>query len=201
MKQIIIILLLLPLPFFLGSLYIFNDSFWEHSFDRYAVQDEFDADIKDAHDTIILYLLDKKDSLPDSLSYNQKEIVHMDDVKVVFQGFLLVLKIIIILLGLFFIFNQSYKNYSGAFYHAGLISIIIFVILALLFVFSFAFSFSSFHTLFFAAGSWVFSPGDTLVTLYPSGLFADLFRDVMLLTAFYSLLFMIPKIYKQHRGQ
>jgi len=110
--------------------------------------------------------------------YNDREISHMIDVKVLIQkmlNFFYVILGIYILVLIVSIINKNsqyfYKGLSrGGWLTIGLISVIIAGI-----VISFDQLFTLFHKLFFTGETWLFNYSDTLIRLFPMRLWQDAF--------------------------
>ncbi len=110
--------------------------------------------------------------------YNDREISHMIDVKVLLQkmlNFFYVILGIYILVLIVSIINKNsqyfYKGLSrGGWLTIGLISVIIAGI-----VISFDQLFTLFHKLFFTGETWLFNYSDTLIRLFPMRLWQDAF--------------------------
>lgn len=109
--------------------------------------------------------------------YNDREISHMVDVKVLL---IKTLNIFYALIGIYLlIFLYSLKNHSR-FFKKGIanggwftIGIIFFIIVGI--VISFDQLFTLFHKLFFTGDTWLFNYSDTLIRLFPIRLWQDAF--------------------------
>lgn len=113
--------------------------------------------------------------------YNERELSHMLDVKIVVQGALKVLYVGLVILaglGIWAWFGKWWKAYlaglqSGGWLTVALLGgIILFVLLAFGVIFVF------FHELFFASGTWTFYYSDTLIRLFPERFWRDTFLMV-----------------------
>lgn len=110
--------------------------------------------------------------------YNDREISHMIDVKVLLQKMLNIFYVILGIYFLFYITSLKNKNYlyfykglsRGGWLTIGLITIIIAGI-----VISFDQLFTLFHKLFFTGETWLFNYSDTLIRLFPMRLWQDAF--------------------------
>jgi integral membrane protein (TIGR01906 family) len=134
----------------------------------------------------ITYLFDRsnRSSLADlkfedgSNIYNEREISHMVDVKILLRK---ALNVFYIFLGIYLIiFLLSYKAKttktllkglsSGGWLTIGIIGLIIAAV-----VISFNQLFTLFHKLFFTGDTWLFNYSDTLIRLFPMRLWQDAF--------------------------
>jgi len=126
--------------------------------------------------------------------YNDRELSHMDDVKVLVQQGLFIYTIvwISILTCSFLLFLMKHTGYIWKGLRAGgwlLIFIINAIILSIALDFS-AF-FTWFHTLFFLGDSWIFYYSDTFIRLFPLRFWSDAFIDVSILSLIIALLAII----------
>lgn len=102
--------------------------------------------------------------------YNQRELSHMVDVKVVLRGMITAWTILlVVLIGLFLWARRG--GWMPAFVRglgAGgrlTIGLIVFILAGV--VISFNWLFTAFHRIFFTGDSWLFSYSDTLIRLFP----------------------------------
>jgi integral membrane protein (TIGR01906 family) len=113
--------------------------------------------------------------------FNQRELSHMQDVKVVVRGMRYALAgIALVLLAstVFLIKRGNQKIVFSAYYFGswaliGLIGVIIIFVLI-----SFNQLFTLFHQLFFTSGTWTFYTSDTLIRLFPMRFWQDAFLFV-----------------------
>ena len=113
--------------------------------------------------------------------YNDRELGHMLDVKLVVQGALKVLYAgiaILAVLGIWAWFGNWWKAYLAGLQGGGWLTvallggIILFVLLAFGVIFVF------FHEIFFASGTWTFYYSDTLIRMFPERFWRDTFLMV-----------------------
>lgn len=110
--------------------------------------------------------------------YNQRELSHMVDVKVVVQAALTVWYVslgVLVLIGLWAWRGRWLEEYRrglrlGGWVTAGLIGFIILFVLI-----SFSVFFVAFHNVFFQPGTWMFQFSDTLIRLFPERFWQDVF--------------------------
>lgn len=117
--------------------------------------------------------------------YNERELSHMDDVKLVTQGALRVWYVslaILLLLGLWAWFGGWWQNYLLGLMRGGWLMIGLAVTVALIVVIGIVVNpnvfwsfFSGFHSLFFEGDSWLFLMSDTLIRLFPIRFWQDAF--------------------------
>ena len=120
-----------------------------------------------------------------NLMYNDRELKHMLDVKIVVQNALriwIVSLIFLLIMGIWYWragwLMQFIKDVQrGGFLTLGLITVILAFTLL-----SFGFFFVFFHDMFFEAGTWTFYFSDTLIRLFPERFWRDTFIAVGLLS-------------------
>ncbi len=117
--------------------------------------------------------------------YNERELAHMVDVKRLTDRirYLALLAAVIVVGGLLWLLRQPlrqaqcrpYTRPSGylALGRGGLLTLLLLGGLTTLIGLGWPFFFYQFHGLFFAAGTWSFAPGDSLMRLYPERFFFE----------------------------
>jgi integral membrane protein (TIGR01906 family) len=132
----------------------------------------------------ISYLADLKfdDGTP---LYNERELSHMDDVKLVTQGALRVWYAslaLLALLGVWAWFGGWWQAYRLGLMRGGWLMIGLAVVMGLIVVVGIAINpnvfwnfFAGFHSLFFEGDSWMFLFSDTLIRLFPIRFWQDAF--------------------------
>ncbi|MBN2149251.1 MAG: TIGR01906 family membrane protein [Anaerolineales bacterium] len=129
--------------------------------------------------------------------YNDRELEHMLDVKLLVQAALRVWVGSLVLLALLeaiawrMRWNDAYRD--GLVY-GGYLTLMLIVAIILLVVLAFGFIFVKFHEVFFAADTWMFLYSDTLIRLFPERFWRDTFLMVGSLTAGMALA--LPAIFR-----
>lgn len=130
--------------------------------------------------------------LPDgSPLYNERELGHMLDVKLLLQlmvrvwiGLIIVLAIV-----LFWAWRGKWLNELGrAFSHGGWLTLGLIAAILIAIAVSFDGLFTAFHRLFFQGNSWLFLYSDSLIRLFPLRLWQDGFIAMGVLTALGAIL-------------
>jgi integral membrane protein (TIGR01906 family) len=120
---------------------------------------------KEVNSLVIDYFMDGSEGMINLDVFDEKEEQHLLDVKVLINR---VFDFLFLLLVLFFALAYiNWKNNSDfrkIMVYSGMITIAIPIILYFV---PFGTFFTAFHNIFFAEGSWVFSPGSALVQIYP----------------------------------
>jgi integral membrane protein (TIGR01906 family) len=117
--------------------------------------------------------------------YNERELSHMDDVKIVTQGALLVwyaFLALLLLLGLWAWFGGWWTDYRLGLMRGGWLMIGLAVTVGLIVIIGIVANpnvfwnfFAGFHSLFFEGDSWLFLTSDTLIRLFPIRFWQDAF--------------------------
>ena len=112
-----------------------------------------------------------------TLLYNEREMRHMQDVKVVTRGVLWVwrLAIVLALLAVVALGRQPATRplLRVALITGAAIAVVALVALLAYVLLNFNDFFTNFHRVFFESGSWMFSYSDTLIRLFPLRLWSD----------------------------
>lgn len=110
--------------------------------------------------------------------YNQRELQHMLDVKVVVGGAMWVLGIAVLLeVGIWYI-NQRAKDvqaYRQALSKGGWLTTLLILSVLVYLALNFNSLFTNFHRIFFDGDSWLFQYSDTLIRLFPLLFWRDAF--------------------------
>ena len=129
------------------------------------------------NDADISYLGDL--TFPDgSPLYNERELSHMHDVKVVTQGALKVWYVAVALLvglGIWARYGNWWQAFRQGLKRGGWLMIGLVVVIALFGAIAFWQFFTLFHELFFQGESWLFAYSDTLIRLFPIQYWQDIF--------------------------
>jgi integral membrane protein (TIGR01906 family) len=123
--------------------------------------------------------------------YNQRELKHMLDVKVVVQAALHVWEwsiVVIAVLGLWAWRSRWMDEFLRGLSRGGLLTLILIAVILALVLTAFSVFFVFFHNLFFAEGTWLFYFSDTLIRLFPQRFWRDTFLTVGGLTVVMALL-------------
>ncbi len=118
-------------------------------------------------------------------AFNERELTHMDDVKIVFdQVSLAGLAALALGTAAAWALGRRYGPAAvwGALCDGGLALLVIVVLLGVVMVLSWNFFFTAFHALFFEADTWLFAYSDTLIRLFPERLWQDVTLFVVILT-------------------
>ena len=113
----------------------------------------------------------------DQALYNEREIGHMLDVKIVADSFKTILWILAIIVvgGLILLLARSETRALGAkaIKQGGLMTVIIVIGVMVFMGAAWGVAFTLFHNLFFSSGTWTFSYSDSLIRLFPEQFWFD----------------------------
>jgi integral membrane protein (TIGR01906 family) len=118
--------------------------------------------------------------------HNERELKHMEDVKVLVEqswmafriGFIVLIFFLLILGG-----SQGYDSAWEALHRGFLWTLILLGILVIGIVVAFGFLFVGFHRIFFEGETWIFRFTDTFIRLYPERFWRDVFIFLAVSTA------------------
>lgn len=116
--------------------------------------------------------------------YNDRELKHMLDVKVVVQAAMQIWVIAIALLLLFAVIAWRlnwWDSYRLAVSRGGWLTVLLLGGIVLFVLLAFGVIFVAFHNVFFESGTWVFFYSDTLIRLFPERFWRDTFIAVGML--------------------
>ena len=132
-----------------------------------------------------MYLKDEKEDYNKEL-FNQEEIDHLKDVKVLIQkisvfNYSLLIISILLIIALFLSDSKDFlKNLSKVLFFSGLLTLFTVIILLILVKLNFSGVFTVFHHIFFPKGGWLFGASDNIIRLYPSGFFYDMAKRIFI---------------------
>jgi integral membrane protein (TIGR01906 family) len=129
--------------------------------------------------------------LPDGKSlYNERELSHMVDVKVLLQSVITawnVLAIILAATALFAWWKRWLSDFGRAVSRGGWLTLGLIGLIIIGVVISFYDLFTYFHEIFFTGDTWLFDFSDTLIRLFPLQLWQDAFIGVGIIAALLAL--------------
>jgi integral membrane protein (TIGR01906 family) len=181
-KVILIILIPITLLLIFTLIIAFSKNYYMSEFQRYKPEIELKIDpkfIRYAAQVIPEYLIGKRENLeiPGFKNFfNEKEIIHMEDVKKIFNYVIYITTFFLILIFLLIRKNDLPNIFLYSLIPVG---ILIFVIL----LFSFDKSFTFFHKIFFKNEYWLLDPEkDRLIVLLPIEFFIRAFYRIIFFT-------------------
>lgn len=118
--------------------------------------------------------------------YNARELRHMQDVKGLAEVLLqvwLVASLLAVASGLILWFMGWRQDLAASLAVGGRFTLLAMVVLAVVSLLSFSFLFVGFHRIFFSGDTWLFRYSDTLIRLFPTRFWQQVFAFLMLATA------------------
>jgi len=113
--------------------------------------------------------------------YNDRELGHMQDVKIVVQGAIKILYsgiVLLVILGLWAWLGKWWGAYLKGLRNGGRLTVPLLGVIVLFVLLAFGVIFVFFHEIFFSAGTWTFYYSDTLIRLFPERFWRDTFLMV-----------------------
>ncbi len=132
----------------------------------------YDYDNKDVNENLLNYLENKEEL---KFNYTDKESVHLEDVKNLFNMLDLIIYVLALLIIIVLIFNKD--EISNILIISGFITIFVIIILTLL---DFSFLFTKFHEISFRNNYWLLDENTLLIKTYPIEFFINFFKRLVL---------------------
>jgi len=192
MRRILIVILSFSIPLFLLLKSVeynaFNKELYLKLYKQYGVLEVTGRSLEQLDsitEDIFGYLKDEKDETVMKPYFNEREILHMIDVKNLFQyGFILkniFILISVLALGMLLL-GKKYRSLGKALFFGPLLwvgSMFIFLLLAMS---NFNKYFTYFHEIFFDNDLWILNPEtDLLIQMLPQDFFSSIFTNIILL--------------------
>ncbi|MFH1209666.1 MAG: TIGR01906 family membrane protein [archaeon] len=200
--DLLIILLIILLNF---KLLVFNNNFYEKEFEKNSINNNINKSVLEYNKNVLFNYFKNNDNLDNSF-FNEKEKLHLIDVKNLINiAFILlyILLIIFVILTSYLLYKKEYLTILDSFMISGL-SLIIFLIIVSLFNFNNLFY--NFHLLIFNNDLWLLDPlKDNLIKMFPEYFFYDFFKTLILnilITSIFLIAssFIIRLLIKRSRG-
>ena len=179
----VIIIILLPLALLLTTVELvsFNTDYFVNKYEEYEISKSTGIVIDDLEgitDKLLNYLKDKTDNLEIEKEingskrqvFNEKEILHMIDVKDLFIKGKIIrnISMILIIISILYLGIKNKKDLGQAFIMSSALSILSMVTLFLLMYTNFNKYFTYFHEIFFTNDLWLLNPEtDVLIQMLP----------------------------------
>tara|TARA_Y100000310_G_scaffold135612_2_gene134476 strand:- start:4849 stop:5583 length:735 start_codon:yes stop_codon:yes gene_type:complete len=186
---IISVLMILIIPIIISGFNFnsvtFNEDFYKREFLKYNIYNNLkNYDIETINDNVLSYLKSEKNNkLIKNDFFNEREKLHLLDVKNLVQKafmtyssslFLFLLLFILLIILLDFNFKIIIKKLSIILSIGSLLTLLNSFIFFILSNINFDFLFNIFHKTFFSVGTYLFNPAfENIVVLYPKDLFLD----------------------------
>lgn len=182
---LIFIIVLSPLAY-----YLYNFNFYNSLFVKNGVYEVLDkSDVQKLTENVYDYFKYKRDFETFELKgnikfFNETEISHLNDVRILLKKILTVFYISIALFVLFTILlvEKKPKRFLKNISLSAMISSAVLICLFILLYFfgnNFWALFEKFHYIFFPQGNWAFPEGSLIITIFPFGFFSDFFYKLI----------------------
>ena len=207
---IVSILMILTIPFiiygFNSNSVAFDKEMYKKEFSKYDVYENLENyDVEEINDDVLDYLqFEKNNELIKNDFFNEREKIHLLDVKNLIQTIfniyyfsiiLFILLIIILFILLNFNFRLIAKRILIILLIGSLLTLIDAATFFILSSFNFAFAFDLFHRTFFSPGTFTFNPEfENIVVLYPENLFFDFLVRIISNTVLSSIILFFVSI-------
>ena len=127
--------------------------------------------------------------------YNEREVSHMYDVRVVFQNarFAMAVMIVFIIITMLLVSKKpdSLPGFLRALTIGASLTLFLIVLVGIGILTGFDAFFDAFHHLFFTGDSWLFWENDSLIRLFPEPLWVHGFTHAAILTAVFAVLILV----------
>src|SRR3989344_4983960 len=170
---------------------VFNQNFYEKEYTLLSVYQKFENRqlVNDQSSNLIKYLCCNKPL--NTQFYNQREILHLADVK----NLMLQVNTLVIFFSITLIFTTVYliarkqsKILLKAYQAASVVTLIIIFVLFFSSKLNFSFIFTMFHKFSFRNDYWLLSEDSNLIKLFPQQFFVDFANRVVLQTFIFALI-------------
>ncbi len=180
------ILLLIIIIFSPLAYYLYNFNFYNSLFVKNGVYKTLDkSDVKQLTENVYDYFKYKRDFEAFDLKgnikfFNESEISHLDDVRILLKKIFIIFYISIalfVLLTILLIEKRPWKFLKNISLSALISSAVLISLFAILYFLgnNFWALFDRFHYIFFPQGNWAFPEGSLIITIFPFGFFYDFF--------------------------
>lgn len=184
--RIPVVAFLIPFLILLFSfrLVVFDTDFYKSEFEKYDIYDKFGKNIADsAIENLIAYM---KSETVLSDFFNEKEKLHMIDVKSIIQKFLIFLYLLLSIIIISFFSSRKYLFRS--FFYGSIFTLILLILFFIISYANFDFIFYKFHEIFFNNDFWKLDPEvDNLKALMPDGFFYDALIRIFFISSIISV--------------
>lgn len=169
-------------------LVVFDAGFYKSEFEKYDIYGRFDRETADsAIENLIGYM---KSGIPLSDFFNEKEKLHMVDVKGIIQKLLIVMYVLLSIVVIAFLENKKY--FFKYLFYGGIATLIIVFLFFISSYTGFDFIFYKFHESSFSNDFWRLNPEvDNLKALMPDGFFYDALLRIFLISSVISVVLIL----------
>ena len=156
----------------------FDYDFYEKQFEKHGIYGIAEKDFVDTNAKELISYFNNKAKVPEI--FNEKEELHLNDVKNILQKTFLIHYVLItlfILLVIYFIYKREFRLLSLSLIFGGISTLIILLLVSNL---DFESTFTGFHEVAFNNTNWILNPEtDKLIVIFPLGFFQDMTYEIV----------------------
>lgn len=168
------------------SLLVFNTKFYEKEFYKLNVYEKFEKEKLNENLNKLINFLRKNEKLETGF-FNEKEKMHLEDVRILIRNALIMFYLFLILFIILIYLNK--KNLEKPFLYSGIILLILPLVFYLI---NFSNFFLKFHETLFSNNLWLLNPEtDNLINMFPENFFKDFVITVFIRSMFVGVLLIL----------
>lgn len=189
LKKVPFVAFLIPFLVLLLSfrLVVFDADFYKSEFEKHGIYEKFDKEADSAVENLIAYM---KSNISLSDFFNEREKLHMADVKAIVQKLFISLYILSCIILLSLLYNRTY--FFKSLFYGGILTLIVTPLFFIFAYTSFDFLFYKFHEVSFSNDFWKLNPEvDNLKALMPDSFFYDALLRIFFISSVISVLFVL----------
>ncbi len=186
----------------------FDFKFYEKKYRQYNIEEVVDKDSEELMvitEDLLNYLRYKDSELRLKEEYSERDLIHLIDVKFLFQrGFILKrISLIISSIAIIMLHMKNKKYLYNSFIYSSILYLSSVLVLFILYFIDFDKLFTYFHLVLFNNDYWILDPRkDFLIQIFPEGFFVDIFSKITLLfIGFMSIILIISYFTKGERKE
>ncbi len=180
---------------------VFDKEFYSNEFAKYGVYDRFGKDTVDRNSNELIGYLAGKNELNTDF-FNDKEKIHLLDVKGLIKQALFtfnIIGIIILLLISYLMVNKRFDELGNVAFSSGVTTLILLILFLGAVAYDFDKLFLGFHLISFNNDLWMLNPvTDNLIVMFPEGFFYDISMRMAVITGIFSSVLMIVGLIARH---
>ncbi len=209
-KRICSALLFIFMPLFIllfsFQINVFNIKYFLKEYEKYNISQETHMNMEELEKTTVAlmkYLAGVTKELKYSEKYSNNDIIHLKDVRVLFQRgiFLEGLSLFILLWTRYFLRKKDKKLLRDTVKVSSAFSIILLLLLIILSIYDFNRYFTYFHLILFDNDYWLLDPKtDLLIRMFHESFFIDIFRRIGILFIAILSIILIYEIKNERAG-
>ena len=197
-----LIIVILPLIIIFGSFRItlYNNAFYYSEFEKNLVYQKFDKETVNSANKELLNYFQNKNYLRDTF-FNEREKLHLKDVKQLIETVILSFNILVIIftLALYYLYYNKRTLITKSLILSSILSIIVLVAFGILSLFNFSEVFLKFHYLTFSNNLWQLNPEkDNLIIMFPEIFFYNFLKRLLIVSLIFSIILLLSLVTTLH---